>query len=744
VGAIPDGGSGTLPVYGAPLTISFAVAGRTAPLTSVALDLTLTHSWVGDLDMVLTSPGGTASLVTVSRIGVTVANSVGDSSNYAGLYNFTDAAAGTNIWTVATAAACGDTCNITVGDYRTTAGGTAGQTNPPPVTSLNTTFGGLSTAQINGTWTLTIRDAAAVDTGSVTAANLKLSGACGTPTPTPTPGTPTPTATATATATASATATATATPVGTPTPTPIPGTLLDTITGADTSTFTGSTPRTYMGDGWTNNTIPAGSTSVQITGLTLYMVSATTQAYTDVVARIQFWNTYNQAATPVFTNPSGPLISVDLGPLNLTANTFTAIPVTLATPLTLPGGPGTNWGFAQNFQGNTGTGLMDTTNLTSLITAHSNGLYSTGQITTGTAPAFGYYRNASARVDFNFDSTDARTLAGLNAQGIGIVIFGNAQGGGSPTPTATASATATASPTATASATATATVAPTATATATATPIPTATPSATPTLITQAINLSTRMRVQVGDKVGIGGFIITGTTAKHVVVRGIGPSLAQFGLTGVLADPVLELHGPSGFTTITNDNWRDTQEMAIQATGLAPTNDLESAIYANLAPGAYTAVVKGKNNTSGLALVELYDVEQQNGKLGNISTRAFAETGDNIVIAGMVLSDGGTIDRIVVRGIGPSLAPAFFPANAVLANPTLELRDEDGTLVLSNDDWQDNATQAAEIMAAGLAPSNSLESAIAVSLPPGFYTVLMAGLNDVTGIGLIEIYDRGP
>ena len=114
MGAIPDGGSGTLPVYGAPLTISFAVAGRTAPLTQCAVDLTLTHSWVGDLDMVLTSPGGTASLVTVSRIGVTTANSVGDSSNYSGLYNFTDAAAGTNIWTVATAAACGDTCNVTV------------------------------------------------------------------------------------------------------------------------------------------------------------------------------------------------------------------------------------------------------------------------------------------------------------------------------------------------------------------------------------------------------------------------------------------------------------------------------------------------------------------------------------------------------------------------------------------------------------------------------------------------------
>jgi hypothetical protein len=305
-----------------------------------------------------------------------------------------------------------------------------------------------------------------------------------------------------------------------------------------------------------------------------------------------------------------------------------------------------------------------------------------------------------------------------------------------PTPTATATPGGTATPTATPGGTAT--PSPTATA------APTATPTATPSGSTQALNLSTRMRVQVGDKAGIGGFIITGSTSKHVIVRGIGPSLAQFGLTGVLADPVLELHGPSGFTTVVNNNWRDTQEAAIQATGLAPTNDLESAIDATLAPGAYTAVLKGNNNTSGMALVEIYDLDPSSGKLGNISTRAFVDTGDNIVIAGMVLSNGSALDRIVVRGIGPSLAPAFFPASAVLANPTLELRDENGTLIVANNDWQDNATQAAEITAAGLAPSKALESAIAASLPPGFYTMLLAGLSNGTGIGLVEVYDRGP
>ena len=182
------------------------------------------------------------------------------------------------------------------------------------------------------------------------------------------------------------------------------------------------------------------------------------------------------------------------------------------------------------------------------------------------------------------------------------------------------------------------------------------------------------MRVQTGDNVGIGGFIITGTAPKHVLLRAIGPSLTQFGVPDALADTVLELHGPNGFGTITNNNWRDTQEVAIQATGIAPTNDLESAIDATLAPGAYTAIVRGNGNTSGVALVEVYDLNQSAAsKLANISTRAFVSTGDDIVIAGFVLGGNNGDDRIVVRGIGPSLTAVGVP-NA-LANPTLELRD---------------------------------------------------------------------
>jgi hypothetical protein len=261
----------------------------------------------------------------------------------------------------------------------------------------------------------------------------------------------------------------------------------------------------------------------------------------------------------------------------------------------------------------------------------------------------------------------------------------------------------------------------------------------------QAINLSTRMRVQTGDNVGIGGFIVTGTAPKHVLIRAIAPSLTALGVPGVLANPMLELHGPGDFVTMTNDNWRDTQEAAIQATGLPPTNNLESAIDATLAPGAYTAIVKGNGNTSGVALIEAYDLSQAVlAKLANISTRAFVGTGDDIVIAGFILGNppqAGSANRIVVRGIGPSLTVLGVP-NA-LANPTLELRDGNGVLLIANNDWQDDPAQAAELTAAGLAPTNQFESAIAATLPPGLYTALLAGLNNGAGNGIVEVYDRG-
>jgi hypothetical protein len=254
------------------------------------------------------------------------------------------------------------------------------------------------------------------------------------------------------------------------------------------------------------------------------------------------------------------------------------------------------------------------------------------------------------------------------------------------------------------------------------------------------------MRVDAGDNAGIGGFIITGNVPKHVVVRALGPSLTGFGFptSALLADPVVEIHGPGSFGTITNNNWKDNQQAQIQADGLAPSNDLESAIDASLPPGSYTAVVRGNAGTApaGIALVEVYDLDTAvTSKLANLSTRAFVGTGSNVVIAGFILGNKPGNDRIVIRGIGPSLG-AFGVPNP-LPDPTLELRDQNGNLLRSNNDWQDDSAQATEITAAGLAPSNTKESAIAAVLPPGPYTAILAGLNNGTGVGLVEVYDRG-
>jgi len=280
---------------------------------------------------------------------------------------------------------------------------------------------------------------------------------------------------------------------------------------------------------------------------------------------------------------------------------------------------------------------------------------------------------------------------------------------------------------------------PTPTATATATATPTATPAA------QTLNVSTRMRTDTGNNVGIGGFTITGAVPKHVIIRAIGPSLTKFGFSAaeVLTDPTLEVHGPGAFGTITNNNWRDSQEAQIKADGLAPTNDLESAIDATLPAGAYTAIVSGNGNPAGICLFEVYDLDAAaTSKLANLSTRAFVGTGNNVVIAGFVLGNKPGNDRVIVRGLGPSLS-SFGIANA-LADPTLELRNENGTLLLADNDWQDNPSQAALITTAGLAPSNTKEAAIAATLPPGLYTAILAGLNGTTGVGTVEVYDLGP
>jgi len=253
----------------------------------------------------------------------------------------------------------------------------------------------------------------------------------------------------------------------------------------------------------------------------------------------------------------------------------------------------------------------------------------------------------------------------------------------------------------------------------------------------QALNISSRSRVAIGESVMIGGFIITGSADKRVIVRAIGPSLQQFAVPNPLANPTLELHGPTGALITSNDNWRDTQEAEIIKSQLAPTNDLESAIIATLPPGSYTGIVQGNNGASGAGLVEVYDLDPAAAStLANISTRSFVQTGDDRLIGGFILENSGGGAHVIVRAIGPSLAQF----SNRLADPTLELRDANGGLIRFDDNWQDDPNQATQITASGLAPSNPLESAIAADLLPGRYTAIVGGKNGGTGIGLVEIY----
>ena len=253
-------------------------------------------------------------------------------------------------------------------------------------------------------------------------------------------------------------------------------------------------------------------------------------------------------------------------------------------------------------------------------------------------------------------------------------------------------------------------------------------------------NISTRATVQGGTNVLIGGFIVTGTVPKDVIVRGIGPSLTDFGVTGALADPAIELHEPGG-VVMTNDNWKDTQESAITATGLAPGKDLESAIVATLEPGLYTVILSPADGGMGVGLVEAYDLDHEAAsQLANISTRGLIQTGDNVMIGGfIVVGDADSKARtIVVRGIGPSLTN--FGVAGALQNPTLELHDSDGNLLASNDDWMDGPDMQT-IIDANLAPSDVKESAILALLAPGAYTAILSGANGTSGVGLVEAYN---
>jgi YVTN family beta-propeller protein len=258
-------------------------------------------------------------------------------------------------------------------------------------------------------------------------------------------------------------------------------------------------------------------------------------------------------------------------------------------------------------------------------------------------------------------------------------------------------------------------------------------------------NISTRVSVGQDDNVLIGGLIITGNQPKKVAIRAIGPSLSQAGLSGVLADPTLELHDSTTATIATNDDWQTTQiggvitsnqASEIQSRGLAPGQPAESVIIAVLAPGNYTAIVRGKNNTTGVAVVEAYDLDQTaDSKLGNIATRGFVQTNANVMIGGTIVT-GNASANVLVRARGPSLANSGVPNP--LADPMLELRDASGTLESSNDDWR--TSQETAIQNTGLAPTDNAESAILTTVAPGQHTAIVRGKNNGTGVAIVEIF----
>lgn len=259
-----------------------------------------------------------------------------------------------------------------------------------------------------------------------------------------------------------------------------------------------------------------------------------------------------------------------------------------------------------------------------------------------------------------------------------------------------------------------------------------------------AINISTRASVQTGPGITIAGFIITGNDSKRLVMRGLGPSLAQAGVppNAVLLDPVLELKAASGASLGMDDNWRDDPETQalVQGTIYEPRDDREAVLIATLTPGAYTLLLSGKSPTGGIGLVEVYDANSASvAEVANLSTRGHVGMENDVMIGGFILGGEEGPARIVLRGLGPSLQN--FGLNNLLADPALELHDGNGALIVANDDWQSDPVSAAQLVAAGLAPSNSKEAGIFVTLSAGTYTAILHGKSISAGLGLVELYN---
>ena len=277
------------------------------------------------------------------------------------------------------------------------------------------------------------------------------------------------------------------------------------------------------------------------------------------------------------------------------------------------------------------------------------------------------------------------------------------------------------------------------------TPTATATPTATPAGL--VANVSTRLPVGTDDNVLIEGFTVQGPggSAKKIIVRAIGPSLIPFGVTDAVANPTLEIHDSNNATIATNNDWRVTkvggiitadQSGEIAGSGLAPGNDLESAIIANLSPGSYTAIVRGFGNTTGTGVVDAYDFSggSSAASLVNVATRGLIRPGDHLMISGFIIQNGAV--RAVVRAIGPSLTA--FGVNNALPDTTLQIKDQNGTIVIENDDWQSDQKQ--ELENTGLQPTNNLEAAVVATLQPGQYSALVRGKPEMTGTGVVQVY----
>jgi hypothetical protein len=276
------------------------------------------------------------------------------------------------------------------------------------------------------------------------------------------------------------------------------------------------------------------------------------------------------------------------------------------------------------------------------------------------------------------------------------------------------------------------------------TPTPTPTPTATPgSGATHLANISTRMNVGTGQNVLIGGFIITGSQSKTLILRAIGPSLTQAGVSNVLSDPVLELHDSAGNIVTSNDDWFDgPQASQIEQIGIAPSDSLESAIFVTLAPGSYTAVVSGYNGAIGNGLVEAYEIDSTASRLVNISTRGRVGTVNEPMIGGMIVR-GGAAKKVIIRALGPSLGTGSNAIAGALRDPVLELHDASGNLIAINDDWG-TSSQVSAIVSSGIPPVNSLESAIVALLQNGNYTAIVRDANGGSGVALVEVFDLDP